>query len=81
MATTNRASFNEATEEFYLHLIDMDAGQEVYLKGRRFVKGSDGGIHLHSNQLPLDAFDFLNEAIPQLRAIGAFLDELERYWL
>lgn len=81
MATTNRASFEEATEEFYLHLIDMDIGQEVYLTGRRFVKGSDGGIHLHSNQLPVEAFDFLSEAVPQLLAIGAFLDELEKHWL
>lgn len=81
MATTNRASFEAATEEFYLHTIDMDVGQEVFLCGRRFVKGSDGGLHLHTNQLPADAFDFLSDAVPQLKAIGEFLEELEKHWL
>lgn len=76
MATTNRASFDEASEEFYLHIIDMDCGQEVYLEGRRFVKGSDGGLHLHTIQLPLDTFDFANASV-KLQEVGGFLKYLE----
>lgn len=67
MATTNRASFDEANEDFYFHLIDMDAGQEVYLEGRRFYKGYDGRIHLHSCQLPLGLLELLSkETLPAL---------------
>lgn len=76
MATTNRASFNEASEEFHLHIVDMDCGQEVYLQGRRFIKGSDGGLHLHPNQLPLAAFDFANASV-KLQEVGGFLKYLE----
>lgn len=79
MATTNRVCFDETTEEFYLHLLDMDTDQEVYLQGRRFVKKSDGRIHLHPNQLPKGAFDFLSEAVPQLLAISQFLQALEEH--
>lgn len=82
MATTNRASFDEATEDFYLHLVDMDAGQEVYLQGRRFYKGYDGRLHLHSCQLSLELLELLSKETPPaletaqraLRAIAYLAD-------
>lgn len=50
MSRKTFARFNEATEDFYLHVADMKVGDRVMLEGHMFRKRSNGSLQL-SNDL------------------------------
>lgn len=49
MSRKTYARFDEASEDFYLHVTDLEVGDRVMLEGHMYLKRHDGSLQLSTD--------------------------------